>query len=59
MREIRKSGSEGGAGQTNVPFLPLSNVNRSQGARAGIITPIHAPREGCKPGVGVIPGKQF
>ena len=24
MREIRKSGSEGGAGQTNVPFLPLS-----------------------------------
>ena len=22
MREIRKSGSEGGAGQTNVPFLP-------------------------------------
>ena len=24
MREIRQSGSEGGAGQTNVPFLPLS-----------------------------------
>ena len=24
MREIRKSGSEGGAGQNNVPFLPLS-----------------------------------
>jgi hypothetical protein len=24
MREIRKSGSEGGAGQTNAPFLPLS-----------------------------------
>ena len=24
MREICKSGSEGGAGQTNVPFLPLS-----------------------------------
>jgi len=24
MREIRLSGSEGGAGQTNVPFLPLS-----------------------------------
>ncbi len=24
MREIRKSGSEGGARQTNVPFLPLS-----------------------------------
>ena len=23
MREICKSGSEGGAGQTNVPFLPL------------------------------------
>ena len=26
MREIRQSGSEGGAGQTNVPFLPLSNA---------------------------------
>ena len=26
MREIRKSGSEGGAGQTNVPFLPLSGA---------------------------------
>ncbi len=26
MREIRKSGSEGGAGQTNVPFLPLSRM---------------------------------
>ena len=24
MREIRKSGSEGGARQTNVSFLPLS-----------------------------------
>jgi hypothetical protein len=24
MREICKSGSEGGAGQTNVSFLPLS-----------------------------------
>ena len=27
MREIRKSGSEGGAGQNNVPFLPLSGGN--------------------------------
>jgi hypothetical protein len=26
MREICKSGSEGGAGQTNVPFLPLSKT---------------------------------
>ena len=26
MREICKSGSEGGAGQTNVPFLPLSET---------------------------------
>ena len=26
MREICKSGSEGGAGQTNVPFLPLSDT---------------------------------
>ena len=25
MREILKSGSEGGAGQSNVPFLPLSS----------------------------------
>jgi hypothetical protein len=24
MREIRLSGSEGGAGQLNAPFLPLS-----------------------------------
>jgi hypothetical protein len=24
MREIRQSGSEGGAVQTNAPFLPLS-----------------------------------
>ena len=24
MREIRQSGSEGGAGQTKAPFLPLS-----------------------------------
>lgn len=29
MREIRQSGSEGGAGQTNVPFLPLSLKRRS------------------------------
>jgi hypothetical protein len=32
MREIRKSGSEGGARQTNVSFLPLSierNLARS------------------------------
>jgi len=28
MREIRKSGSEGGAGQNNVPFLPLSFLLR-------------------------------
>jgi len=28
MREIRQSGSEGGAGQTNVPFLPLSLKRR-------------------------------
>jgi hypothetical protein len=28
MREIRQSGSEGGAGQTNVPFLPLSILAR-------------------------------
>ena len=26
MREIRKSGSEGGARQTNVSFLPLSKI---------------------------------
>ncbi len=25
MREIRQSGSEGGAGQTNAPSLPLYN----------------------------------
>jgi hypothetical protein len=29
MREICKSGSEGGAGQNNVPFLPLSRQTRS------------------------------
>ena len=29
MREICKSGSEGGAGQTNVPFLPLSRTARA------------------------------
>ena len=29
MREIRKSGSEGGARQTNVSFLPLSSENFS------------------------------
>jgi hypothetical protein len=35
MREIRKSGSEGGAGQTNVPFLPLSEKGAAfQGGRA-------------------------
>jgi hypothetical protein len=28
MREICKSGSEGGAGQTNVPFLPLSGEGK-------------------------------
>ena len=27
MREIRQSGSEGGAEQTNAPFLPLSIVS--------------------------------
>ena len=26
MREIRQSGSEGGATQTNVSFLPLYNI---------------------------------
>ena len=30
MREICKSGSEGGAGQTNVPFLPLSTLEGQQ-----------------------------
>ena len=29
MREIRQSGSEGGAAQTNAPFLPLSLERRS------------------------------
>ena len=29
MREICKSGSEGGAGKTNVPFLPLSGEFKS------------------------------
>ena len=32
MREIRLSGSEGGAGQTNVPFLPLSADCRTAAA---------------------------
>jgi hypothetical protein len=31
MREIRKSGSEGGARQTNVSFLPLSIYFHSDG----------------------------
>ena len=37
MREIRQSGSEGGAGQTNVPFLPLSSLRLGQAAWGGII----------------------
>ena len=28
MREIRQSGSEGGATQTNVSFLPLYNISK-------------------------------
>jgi len=32
MREICKSGSEGGAGQTNVPFLPLSLFSLLRGS---------------------------
>lgn len=28
MRETRQSGSEGGAAQTNAPFLPLSRFQR-------------------------------
>ena len=31
MREICKSGSEGGAGHTNAPSLPLSNIPRDFG----------------------------
>lgn len=37
MREIRKSGSEGGAGQTNVPFLPLSAIARQRATTPGKI----------------------
>jgi hypothetical protein len=42
MREIRQSGSEGGAGQTNVPFLPLSS-GRPQRLVGGPILR-HGPR---------------
>ena len=38
MREIRKSGSEGGAGQNNVPFLPLSLLKIQKQAAFGVIT---------------------
>ena len=34
MREIRQSGSEGGAGQLNAPFLPRSVKSGSAGAGA-------------------------
>ena len=34
MREIRKSGSEGGAAQSNAPSLPLSWLRRSIPAKA-------------------------
>jgi hypothetical protein len=40
MREIRKSGSEGGAGQTNVPFLPLSG-RRSRNFTTNRRLPMH------------------
>jgi hypothetical protein len=33
MREIRQSGSEGGAIQTNVSFLPLSTRGKSRGIK--------------------------
>jgi len=32
VREIRKHGSEGGAGQLNVPFLPLSKIEGGAGS---------------------------
>ncbi len=40
MREIRKSGSEGGAGQNNVPFLPLSLL-KSKSKLLLVLTLIH------------------
>ena len=43
MREIRQSGSEGGAVQANAPFLPLSEKVRS-----GIVISCLAP-DGCVP----------
>jgi hypothetical protein len=35
MRETRQSGSEGGAAQTNAPFLPLSEVGFELGEGDG------------------------
>ena len=35
MREICKSGSEGGAGQTNVPFLPLFKMREGRALACG------------------------
>jgi hypothetical protein len=41
MREIRESGSEGGARQTNVSFLPLSEFTPIMQAICEVITPMH------------------
>ena len=40
MREIRKSGSEGGARQTNVSFLPLSAENFSPCLGVSVRVPV-------------------
>ncbi len=62
MREIRQSGSEGGAMQTNVSFLPLSNkgvVQRSP--RAGLAVAVHPygveKFDNPGPSIGPQPGK--
>jgi len=43
MRETRTSGSEGGAGQTNAPFLPLSS-RTDNGTRTEAEGPASLPR---------------
>jgi hypothetical protein len=52
MREIRQSGSEGGAGQTNVPFLPLSSVGalpRGLWKRSGVSAQTNFPSPPPRP----------
>ena len=47
MREIRKSGSEGGAGQNNVPFLPLSLL-KSKSKLLLVLDPVSLPEKGSR-----------